>query len=77
LTGYFFIASQKGTSSMIKITGTAVMDKDFNDNLKKGDVVKIDALKQDNCQSGIMIRIVGHWSRPQWFDAAWFKGLST
>ena len=46
---------------------------DFSTRIKKGTEVEIDKIKyKKECSSGIMVRVVGLWKKPTWFDLGYF-----
>jgi hypothetical protein len=49
----------------------------YSPRLKKGDVVEVDAIAvRHDCTSGLLLRVVGVWKRPRWFDFGWFVTFS-
>jgi hypothetical protein len=46
--------------------------KDYNYKMKKGQIVIVDKIRRDHCATGFMVRVVGIWKEPKWFDMDWF-----
>jgi hypothetical protein len=49
----------------------------FDRNREAGYVMEIDRIRfQQNCSSGVMVRVINEWSRPAWLDLGWFVDKS-
>ena len=46
----------------------------YSDRAKKGTIAETDKIKiNKDTASGISVRVVGIWKKPQWFGSGWFK----
>ncbi len=59
---------------MLRIHPTMyIVKKDYSPKFWKGKQVFIDAVKWQAGKTGLMLRVVWIWKRPQWFCSSWFK----
>ncbi len=58
---------------MIRILAQLDVVLDYNEDMKKGDRVAVDALKL--APQGLLFRVANIWKKPQWFHSDWFAGV--
>ena len=62
-------------TKIVKISAELEMGEPHSPRLKKGDRVRVDAIKLAYSRSGYMVRVVGVWKKKTWLDLTWFTGL--
>lgn len=58
---------------MIRILAQLDVVLDYNEKMKKGDRVAVNALKLT--PQGLLFRVVHVWKKSQWFHSDWFAGV--
>ncbi len=58
---------------MIRILAQLDVVLDYNEKMKKGDRVAVDALKLTS--QGLLFRVTHIWKKSQWFHSDWFAGV--